>query len=127
VIPFGSRRKHTGMQERGQSSAPRGDSPLFWPPAEFEAAWTPGEALPEAQPGSLEFFLVERYCLYAERHGRLYRARIHHTPWQLCRATLLSWVSTMLQAQGLPAPSETPLLHAQRKPLRVTIWPLKPV
>src|SRR5215203_4158332 len=38
--------------------------------AEFAAAWTIGNDLPPAAPGSLEFFLVERYCLYAEDAGR---------------------------------------------------------
>jgi len=30
---------------------------------------------------SLEFFLVERYCLYTEGGGALWRAEIHHAPW----------------------------------------------
>lgn len=34
-----------------------------------------------AQPDTLEHFLVERYCLYADE-GRL-RAEIHHPPWPL--------------------------------------------
>jgi uncharacterized protein len=41
-------------------------------PAEFEAVWTIGERLPQCEPGSLEFFLIERYCLYSARGGRLY-------------------------------------------------------
>jgi uncharacterized protein YqjF (DUF2071 family) len=35
--------------------------------AEFEAVWTVGDGLGEARPGSLDFFLIERYCLYAAR------------------------------------------------------------
>ena len=31
------------------------------PPAEFEAVWACGERLLESEPGSLEFFLTERY------------------------------------------------------------------
>jgi uncharacterized protein YqjF (DUF2071 family) len=50
------------------------------PPAEFEATWTVGDRLGEAQPGSLDFFLIERYCLYAARGDALYRARIFHRP-----------------------------------------------
>jgi uncharacterized protein YqjF (DUF2071 family) len=35
-------------------------------------------------PGSLEAFLVERYCLYAiDRAGGLVRGEIHHEPWSL--------------------------------------------
>ena len=47
-------------------------------PASFNATWTKGESLPQSTPGSLEFFLTERYCLYSEHRGEIYRARIHH-------------------------------------------------
>ena len=97
------------------------------PPADFEAVWTGGETLPLAPPGSLEFFLIERYCLYAASGARLYRARIFHTPWRLRRATLLSYASTMLAAHGLPTPRAEPLLHAQAAPLHVEIWPLQAI
>jgi len=92
-------------------------------PAEFEAAWTPGGVLGEARPGSLDFFLIERYCLYSSHGGRLYRVRIFHRPWPLRRASLLSCRSTMLESQGLPAPGDGPLLHQQGEPLRVRVWP----
>jgi uncharacterized protein YqjF (DUF2071 family) len=97
------------------------------PRAEFEAAWTLGGALPPAKVGSLDFFLVERYCLYAEHRGQLYRARIHHRPWPLRQATVSALHSTMMEAHGLPTPSGAPLLHGQGEPLRVEVWPLQPL
>jgi uncharacterized protein YqjF (DUF2071 family) len=107
TICFTSRRTH-----------PRGA------PAEFEAAWTAGEEeLGEARPGSLGYFLIERYCLYSARGGRLYRVRIFHRPWPLRKASLLSCYSTMLECQALPAPGDEPLLHRQGEPLKVSIWP----
>ena len=36
--------------------------------------------------GSLEEFLTERFCLYTADGGRLYRAEVHHAPWELQRA-----------------------------------------
>src|SRR5204863_5007087 len=38
-----------------------------------------------APVGSLPFFLVERYLLfaYAEKTGRLYSGRVYHTPYEL--------------------------------------------
>jgi uncharacterized protein len=92
-------------------------------PAGFEATWTVGDRLGEAQPGSVEFFLIERYCLYSARGGKLYRARIFHRPWPLHSAHLLSCSSTMLESQGLPSPRGEPLLHQQGEPLRVRVWP----
>lgn len=92
-------------------------------PAEFEAAWTVGNRLPQSEPGSLRFFLTERYALYSARKDVLYRARIFHRPWLLHEARLLSFRSTMLESQGLPSPGGSPLLHQQGEPLRVRIWP----
>src|SRR5215208_5879963 len=92
-------------------------------PAEFEAVWTVGDRLGQVEPGSLDFFLIERYCLYSARGDRLYRSRIFHRPWSLCTARLLSFRSTMIESRGLPSPSSEPLLHQQGEPLRVRVWP----
>jgi uncharacterized protein YqjF (DUF2071 family) len=92
-------------------------------PAEFEAVWTVGEKLSQCEPGSLEFFLIERYCLYSAREGKLYRVRILHRPWPVHAARLLSCRSTMIEAQGLPSPEGGPLLHQQGEPLKVRVWP----
>lgn len=97
------------------------------PRAELEANWTIGEPLPDAEPGSLEFFLTERYCLYAEDNGeQLHRARIHHPPWPLQEAELNRLHSTMIESQGLPTPTGDPLLH-YAEALAVDIWPLEKV
>jgi uncharacterized protein YqjF (DUF2071 family) len=93
------------------------------PPAVLSAAWTRGARLPEVLPQSREFFLIERYCLYAENASGLYRARIHHRPWPLCSAALLRWESTMIESLGLPTPGHSPLLHALAEPLHVEVWP----
>lgn len=90
---------------------------------EFEAAWTMGDPLPQAQPGTRDFFLIERYCLYATSGSRLFQARIHHDRWPLCEAQLSRFSSTLLQADRLPVPEGRPLLHAQAQPLRVGVWP----
>lgn len=95
-------------------------------PAEFHATWVIGESLPQSQPGTLQFFLTERYCLYTSRRGALYRARIFHPPWSLQAATLSAFESTMIESLGLPAPPGEPLLHYSEE-IGVDIWPLKKV
>ncbi|HEX8708678.1 MAG TPA: DUF2071 domain-containing protein [Pyrinomonadaceae bacterium] len=90
--------------------------------AEFKARWKTGETLPYAQPGTLEFFLIERYCLYSARGKKLYRARIHHQPWPLQEAAVSSFSSSMLEADGLPTPAGEPLLHFGEE-VNVDIWP----
>ncbi len=92
------------------------------PPADFEAVWRREEALPDAQPDSQEFFLIERYCLYASRGENMYRARIHHEPWPLCRVSLMSHASSMVESHGLSVPRVSPLLHGQIAPLDVDVW-----
>lgn len=96
------------------------------PPIVFDASWNIGEPLPEARPGSLEFFLTERYVLYTEDDEQLYRARIHHQPWPLQTAELITFNTNILEANGLPQPPEEPLLHYAEE-VNVDIWPLERV
>lgn len=40
-----------------------------------------------AEPGTLEFFLLERYLLFSQRkNGNLYCGQVHHTPYQFSEA-----------------------------------------
>ena len=73
-------------------------------------------------PGTLEYFLTERYCLYQlDRGGRPFRIDIHHPPWQLCEARATFEVNTMASAQGLAIPPQPALLHfAARQD--VVVW-----
>lgn len=96
------------------------------PQADFRATWTIGNPLPESEPNSLEFFLTERYCLYASHRDRLYRSRIFHQPWPLQRATIDSWDSTMIESLGIQPPDTQPLLHYAES-ISVDIWPLRKV
>jgi len=97
------------------------------PHAELETSWAIGEALPRSEPGSLAFFLTERYCLYAaDSSERLYRSRIYHAPWPLQEAELIALRSTMIESHALPTPEGEPLLHYAEK-LAVEIWPLERV
>jgi len=96
------------------------------PAANFSATWSSGEAFPTAEPDSLEFFLTERYCLFSEHKGQLYRSRIHHQPWPLRNAQLDSWSSTMIEVLGIAEPISEPLLHYAEE-LAVDIWMLEKV
>jgi uncharacterized protein YqjF (DUF2071 family) len=97
------------------------------PRAEFHASWEVEGAERAAGPGTLDYFLTERYCLYAARgDGRLYRARVSHRPWPLQSARLLSLESSMLESHGLPTPEGEPVLHYAEK-LSVDVWGLRRV
>ncbi|HUQ34145.1 MAG TPA: DUF2071 domain-containing protein [Pyrinomonadaceae bacterium] len=96
------------------------------PKARLEAKWQIGETLPFSHPGSLEFFLTERYCLYAAHKQKLYRSRIYHEPWPLQKASLSAFDSTMIESHKLPTPEDDPLLHYAEE-VNVDIWPLQEV
>jgi uncharacterized protein YqjF (DUF2071 family) len=76
-----------------------------------------------ARPGSVEYFLAERYCLYTVDDGRLFRGEIHHPPWPLQHAEAEIDVNTM-QPPGIPIAGE-PLLHFSARQ-DVVIWSLRP-
>ena len=62
-------------------------------------------------PGTLEYFLTERYCLYVVDRSRVRRLEIHHRPWRLQSAELEIATNTMAEAAGVSLPTMAPLLH----------------
>ena len=54
---------------------------------------------------TLDFFLVERYLLYArDRNGSLWRGQVHHAPYPLRAARLEAFNETMLAAARIAPP-----------------------
>lgn len=92
------------------------------PEADLLAVYEPvGEAL-RAEPGSLEHWLTERYCLYCiDSRGQVYRAEIHHPPWSLQPAEAEITLNTMAAAHGITLPDVLPLLHFARRQ-EVLVW-----
>ena len=68
--------------------------------AAFSGHYGPSGAAAEARPGSLEFWLVERYLLYSWNGRRLSTARVFHAPYpvQPARAEV---TETVIAAAGL--------------------------
>lgn len=69
--------------------------------AEHEIEVVPGEALDAAVPGTLEYFLVERYLLYSRLRNRLVTGRVHHRPYPLRTLETPSIRETVVEAAGL--------------------------
>jgi len=75
-----------------------------------------------AQRGTLEYFVTERYCLYAQRReGVIVRGEIHHAPWALQAGRAQLGVNTMTENLGVALAGE-PLLHFS-KLQEVIVWP----
>ncbi|MGH9605935.1 MAG: YqjF family protein [Terracidiphilus sp.] len=83
----------------------------------------PTRRLAEIQPGSLEYFLTERYCLFTRNHiGQPVRANLHHVPSPLEDAEAEIERNDMAAAIGIELPNIPPVLHYSRR-LAVYIWP----
>jgi uncharacterized protein len=91
--------------------------------ATFAARYRGDGDLFHAAPGSLEHFLTERYCLYTEDGGRLYRAEIHHPPWDLQHGEAAVDLNTMAPVK---LPDDAPhVLFSPRQD--VVVWALEEV
>jgi hypothetical protein len=80
--------------------------------AELVASYYPDGPAFAPRIGTLDYFLTERYCLYARDHrDRPYRLEIHHPPWPLQPARADLPRNSMAAAAGVTLPSVAPLLH----------------
>jgi len=84
--------------------------------AAFEVAYRPVGEVGYPRCCTFEHFLTERYCMYSQdRAGGLWRAEIHHAPWELHAAEAQITSNTMLDGLGLKLPTTTPrLLYSKR-------------
>jgi uncharacterized protein YqjF (DUF2071 family) len=81
----------------------------------FSGQYRPTGPIRRAVPGSLEYWLTERYCLYAvARAGRLLRSEINHDPWPLQPAEAELDAGALAASHALSL-SAAPLLHFARR------------
>jgi hypothetical protein len=94
---------------------------------ELAVDYRPDAAIEHAPPGSLEHWLTERYCLYAQApDGTLWRTEVHHAPWPLQRAAARFSRNTMTRTFGIELDEPPALLHFARR-LDVVAWSPLPV
>ena len=106
AVSYTSRRTHRGA-----------------PGAEFIARYGPEGEPCQAMPGTLDHFLVERYCMFMHDERRGFRLLdIDHPPWPLQRGWADVVVNTMALAAGIELPPIPPLVHFARA-LDVKAWP----
>ena len=96
------------------------------PCADLRVDYAPTGKIFEAALGTIDYFLCERYCLYAAHGARVYRGEIHHAPWPLEPAEAQIAVNTMAAAAGIELPDTKPLLHFARYQ-SVRVWLLEKV
>jgi uncharacterized protein YqjF (DUF2071 family) len=97
------------------------------PPATFDATYAPILNAPPATPppGTLEYFLTARYCLYSHSPtGQIFRGHIDHPPWPLQPAACDLSINTMATPLSLPLDGP-PLAHFSAR-LDVVAWSITP-
>jgi uncharacterized protein len=88
----------------------------------FEATYRPISAPYESKPGTLEHWLTERYCLYAQApDGTIWRNDVHHVPWPLQAAEAEIPRNTYLSSHGLSVVGPPRVLHFARR-IDVVVW-----
>ncbi|MEX2572592.1 MAG: DUF2071 domain-containing protein [Gemmatimonadota bacterium] len=91
--------------------------------AEFMARYRPEGDVFQAEAGSLEHFLSERYALYSVlRNGTILRGEIHHRPWPLQRAEAIVETNSVASAHRISLPDGPPLLHYSERQ-DTLVWP----
>lgn len=90
-------------------------------PGVIEVEYAPtGEAW-NAKRGTLDYWLAERYCLYAvDKKQNVYRAEIHHPPWALQAARTTIQTNTLGTSIGLDLTAAPLLRYARRQD--VLMW-----
>ena len=89
--------------------------------------YAPGAELPTAAPASLEFFLIERYRLYAAAGGHLWRGAVFHQPYPLCRARVTAWNEHLLSLNGFTPTGRRPDHIIMSRGVDVAVFPLEQV
>lgn len=106
---------------RGMEMFRRGTGPA----AECSVLWRRGEPLGGTVPDTVEFFLLDRYCVYAAEGDRLFRGRINHGPWSLWSAGIRHFRTNLFEMAGIPAPQGEALVQYVRAMPQVKVWPME--
>jgi hypothetical protein len=91
-------------------------------PARLAVDYAPTGDVYRAAAGSLEHWLTERYCLYAQSpSGRILRTEVDHPPWSLQPARATFRHNHLADEHGFQLPGEPALLHFSRR-IDVVAW-----
>jgi uncharacterized protein len=86
-----------------------------------------GQSLEMPQAGSLEFFLLERYLLFAwdKRKQRIRTGQVSHPPYQPCQLDLLEYSTLPFEHAGFESPTVPPHHLIAAKAVQVKIFALQ--
>jgi uncharacterized protein YqjF (DUF2071 family) len=85
-------------------------------PVRFHARYRPAGDVQFASPGTLEYFLTERYCFYTTNpRGQLLRGDVVHEPWPLQPAEAEFVENGLTLPWNIELPDTPPLLHFAKR------------
>ena len=90
-------------------------------PVQFDAVYAPEGEAERARQGSLDEFLMERYCVYSLNHQKFYRTEVHHQPWPLQRTSVEILTNSVAEPLGLNLGFKPDLCHFSRS-LKALTW-----
>lgn len=97
------------------------------PAAAFRAEYWPIGEVYQACPGTFDYWLTERYCLYAGNFkNRLWRCDVHHRPWPLQPARVEIAENSLTRWLGFNL-SQTPVACHFAKYLETVAYPMERV
>lgn len=109
---------HTDVETRYASSRIRGGD-------SFSVRCHLGPSLPPSTLGSLEFFFLERYLLFVERHGAIFSGQVFHTPYPVQTAMVDEVDDQLVAAAGLPKVDGMPAFVHYSAGVDVEVFPLQ--
>ena len=81
-----------------------------------------------ATPGSFEFFLLERYILFASSgQNRLSSGQVYHTPYPIQRAKVEAWDAELIHLAGFDTAGRPPDHALCSTGVTVDVFPLKKI
>ena len=93
----------------------------------IDLTYTRGNVLFETLPGTLDYWLLERYCMYSYLGKYLIRGDIHHDKWKVSKATATTTINTMISFLSTDNCPKIPSLLHYSKRRRVFCYPPKKV
>jgi uncharacterized protein len=97
---------HQALREITYAACRQGTDPLLHTKVRYRPLGERDQTAPE----TLEFFLIERYVLfaYSQRRQRLFRGRVAHTPYPLLDVAVSQSDSNLFALDGLAQPNRPP-------------------
>jgi uncharacterized protein YqjF (DUF2071 family) len=88
----------------------------------LDVRYRPTSTVYQSRRGTLEHWLTERYCLYAQApDGSILRNDVHHAPWPLQKGQAEIVANSYFEPHGLSVTGPPALLHFARR-VDVIVW-----